>query len=139
MPEVAFLADECIGPSLFSACFRNGTVVRTGEDDDGRVLTLLYVSRNLYAVETRHVDVHQHQVWQQHRDITKCLASIGCGANEIEITGCFEDLGQDFQHERRIVHHQGCDSGLRYVCPIAWLGIHDHGLSSPMKKWVLFS
>ena len=45
-----------------------------------------------------------------------------------------------FQQERRIIHHQGRDSGLSYgPCLIAWEGIHDHGLSWPMKKWVLLS
>jgi hypothetical protein len=56
MVEILFLVEESISSSLFSRCFRNGTCIRTNDDDDGRVLTLLEVTMldmlcSLYPVE----------------------------------------------------------------------------------------
>jgi hypothetical protein len=140
MPEVPSLAHEPVGPRSFDHCFRNGTVVRSDDNDEGWVLILFEVLRGLHAVEARQVDIHQDQVGGRGQHLPQRLPSIGCAANQIEAAGFFQDLSEALQHEGGTIRYHGPDSRVgRGFCRVEGVGVHSQGLFSPTKKQKLFS
>ena len=113
MLQIPFLVEESISSSLLSHFFRNGAGIRRDDDHGRGMLTPLDVLCRLYPVETWQMNIHQNQIERQRRNLAQCLTSIGRGAYKIKVGRLLQNLGEEFQHKRRIIHDEGPDSGVQ--------------------------
>ncbi len=111
-------------------------IVIGGDEDEQRRLDLEQALDHREAVEARHLDVEEDQIWLVGLDRADRLAAIAAGFDDLDILVLFEAKLQALNGERLVVDQDRADGHLVSSAWI-WYGISMITLKPPlMFDWV---